>query len=281
MLALLSSAIWGTSDFLGGTATRRMHPIAVVIVSTVFGGAAALVAAAATGAITAGPGYLGWAALASVSGTTGVVAFYQALATGTMGVIAPTAALGVVVPVIVGLGQGDRPGLAQDAGIVVAIAGVVLASGPEIRAAQGPRAAAVRPLLLALLAAVGFGVAFVAIAHGAETSTLMTLFSMRAISLVLLLVVAAALGSRRVVIEPGLVPLVGVVGLLDVSANATFAYATRHGLLSLVSVLSSLYPAVTVLLARFVHVERLRPVQLAGVAGALAGVALIASGGAG
>ena len=275
LLALMSSAMWGTSDFCGGTLSRRRPAIAVVTLSSVIGVTAVAIAGAATGKFEAGTGYVGWGLLAAVAGSVGIVAFYQALATGTMGVVAPIAALGVVVPVVVGLAQGNRPGTAQDIGIAVAIVGVVLASGPELQRGEDSRAAA-RPLLLAGVAAVGFGVVFVALAHGAESSTVMTLLVMRATSAVVMtgLSLATATSLRFARSE---IPLLLVVGLFDLGANVTFAYASRHGLLAVVSVLSSLYPAVTVVLARLVHAERLARIQLVGVIGAVSGVVLIAS----
>jgi drug/metabolite transporter (DMT)-like permease len=192
-----------------------------------------------------------------------------------MGIVAPIASTGVVVPVAVGFAQGDRPSGWQLAGIVVAVLGVILASGPELQR-DGERSAAARPLWLAGIAAIGFGVVFVAIGHGAEHSTLMTLVVMRAVAIVFMLGIARVTSTSLRVGASDL-PMLFVVGTFDVGANATFAYASRHGLLSVVSVLSSLYPAMTVVLARAVHTERLAKVQMFGVVGALAGVVLIAS----
>jgi drug/metabolite transporter (DMT)-like permease len=194
-----------------------------------------------------------------------------------MGVIAPIAGLGVIIPVIVGVFKGDRPSAFQDAGIAVAIVGIVLASGPEIQRGDDGSRSGVKPLLLAVVAAVGFGVVFVAIAHGAEHGTLMTLIVMRTVAVLTMLVIAAFTGPAQLKFARSDVPLLVLCGAFDLGANATFAYASRHGLLSVVSVLSSLYPAVTVILARSVHAERLRSIQLAGVLAALAGVVLIAS----
>lgn len=277
LFALLSSLMWGTSDFLGGTASRRLSPIGVVVCSEAFGLTGPLVVAVATGAFDSSPDYLPWAFMAAVTGTCGIVAFYRALSTGTMGVIAPIAALGVIVPVVVGLGQGDRPNALQGVGIAVAVVGVVLASGPELRGAEGSRREAAMPLVLACVAAVGFGLVFVALEHGARTSTAMTLVVMRSTSVLLLLGFAGLTGVQQLRVGVRDLPMLAVIGGFDLGANATFAYASRHGLLSVVSVLSSLYPAVTVILARSVHAERLRSVQIAGVLGALAGVCLIAS----
>ncbi|MGN6472955.1 MAG: EamA family transporter [Mycobacteriales bacterium] len=275
LLALLSSAMWGTSDFCGGTLTRRRPAVTVAAVSELVGLTGISIAAIATGAVTASPGYVGWGVLGAVAGTVGIVAFYEALATGTMGVVAPIAALGVALPVVVGLAQGDRPSALKAAGIAVAIVGVVLASGPELQRDDGDTGAA-RPLWLAGLAALGFGVVFVALDHGATHNTLMTLVVMRAVAVVFMIGIAVAT-STSLRVGTADVPMLFVVGAFDVGANVTFAYASRHGLLSVVSVLSSLYPAVTVVLARAVHAERLAKVQLIGVVGALGGVVLIAS----
>ncbi|HEU5033648.1 MAG TPA: EamA family transporter [Mycobacteriales bacterium] len=281
-LALLASLLWGGSDFLGGTAARRLPAVGVVLVSQAVALAGLVVVAAATGGFDAGSEYVGWAAAAAVVGLVALVGFYAALAEGTMGVVAPIAALGVVVPVLVGVGQGDRPTAWQGIGVAVAVLGVVLASGPELRpaarAAGGRGAGGRRPLLLAALAAVGFGLVVVFVARGAQSNTLMTLLVMRAVTVALLTGLAGT-GRIRVRASRRDLPMLAAIGIGDVGANAAFAVASTGGLLSMVAVLSSLYPAVTVLLARAVHDERLQPVQTAGVVGALAGVALIASGG--
>ena len=274
MLALLSSVLWGTADFVGGTVSRRLPAPLVVGLSQFAGLLAISLVAATAGALDAPTGYLPWAVGAGLAGLTGLVCFYAALAMGTMGIVSPIAAVGVAVPVVVGIAQGERPGSLQVAGIVIAIAGIVLASGPELSG----RAGAV-PLLLAAVAAVGFGLALLFIAKGSESSTLMTLVTMRATSVA---VMALALGvmARRTLVRPtgGDYAVIAVVGLADVAANLTFGLASTRGLVSVVAVLGSLYPVATALLARFVHSERLAPLQVAGVSAALAGVACIAAG---
>jgi drug/metabolite transporter (DMT)-like permease len=281
-LALVASLLWGSSDFLGGTAARRLRSVTVVLVSQAAALLGLLVVAAALGAYGAPRGYLGWAVAAGAVGVGALVAFYAALAEGTMGVVAPIAALGVAVPVVVGVVQGDRPSAVQAAGIAVGVVGVVLATGPEPRAARGVEGPGRptrtrRPVALAVGAAVGFGLVLVFIAHGARTSTVMTLLTMRAVS-VLMLLLAALAGRVSVAARRRDLPLLVAVGAGDVCANAAMAVASTRGLLSVVAVLSSLYPVVTALLARVVHEERLRPMQTAGVAGVLAGVVLLAAG---
>jgi drug/metabolite transporter (DMT)-like permease len=277
VLALLASALWGGADFLGGTAARRLPATTVVGASQAVAVVGVLVVAAATGAFTASTGYLGWALAGGVLGLVAVTAFYAALAEGTMGVVAPIAALGVIVPVAVGVVAGDRPTPWQGLGVAVAIVGVVLASGPEVRrAGAGTRGG--RPVLLAVVAALGFGAIIVCISHGARSSTVMTLLLMRVVTVTLL---GAAAIVRRVppTVQARDWPVLAAIGGGDVGANAAFAVASTRGLLSVVAVLSSLYPAVTVVLARSLHGERMRPVQSAGVGAALVGVVLIASGG--
>ncbi|HET7311213.1 MAG TPA: EamA family transporter [Mycobacteriales bacterium] len=275
-LALLASLLWGTADFLGGTAARRLAATTVVAISQAFALAGLVVVALATSAFGADTGYIGWALAAAVIGVIALSCFYAALASGTMGVVAPIAAVGVIVPVAVGVGEGDRPGALQAVGVLLAFAGVFLAAGPQ-RDEDGARASR-RPLVLAAVAAAGFGSVLVCVAHGARSSTVMTLLTMRATSVVLLGVLALA-GRAAFTARPRDLPLLAAIGAGDVGANAAMAVASTHGLLSVVAVLSSLYPAVTVVLARIVHAERLTAVQAAGVLAALAGVSMIASGG--
>lgn len=276
-LALLSSLLWGSADFLGGTLSRRRAAALVVGTSQLAGLVAVTAAALAAGAFGDDPAYLPWAVGAGLSGLVGLVAFYAALAAGTMGVVSPIAALGVVVPVLVALGRGERPGALASAGIAVAVLGVVLASGPELSGRAG-----VRPLVLAVVAAGGFGLALLFIAEGSRTSTLMTLVGMRVSSVTVLslaLLVALRRVSRdRLVLNRRDAALVVVVGVGDVAANLAFGLASTRGLVSVVAVLGSLYPVATVLLARLVHGERLGTLQSLGVGASLAGIALIAAG---
>ncbi len=272
-LALLSSLLWGTADFLGGTAARRLPAAAVVGVSQ----AVALVALVPLALfLGARPGSLWPGVAAGVVGVLALGAFYAALAEGKMGVVAPIAALGVLLPVSVGLVRGEVPSSWQVAGIVVAIAGVLLASGPELTGGASPR-----PLLLACIAAVGFGLVVVLLADGAKASTgavVVTLLVMRVTSVCLLVLGLLLARRHRPVVARGDLMLLTAVGLGDVGANAAYAIASRGALLSVVSVLASLYPVVTVLLARQLQAERLRPVQVVGAFGTLVGVALLAAG---
>ena len=287
VLALLSSVLWGVADFAGGTASRRLPALVVVLASQAAGLAAAAVAATVAGAWGEPLGYLPWAVGAGLVGATGLVVFYRALAVGTMGVVSPIAALGVIVPVAVGVATGHWPSAVVGAGIVLAVVGVVASSGPE--RAHGR---SLRPVLLASVAAVCFGATLLAIDGGAGHSPLMTMVAMRVTSVAPLglLVLAVRARSRRSAAsgdrsfadapDPGTAArawaVVVVAGLFDVSANLAFAVASTKGALAVVAILGSVYPAVTVLLARIVHAERLTRLQQTGVAVALVGVALIA-----
>ena len=211
-----------------------------------------------------------------LAGIAALTSFYRALAIGTMSVVAPIAATGVSVPVVVGIARGDHPAASQLVGIVIAVIGVVLASrehGPGIEDRSASRAS----VALALLAAAGFGCYFVGVQSSARADPMWALLASRVAGVALLLVVAAVQGGIAVARPDRWWPL-ALMGVLDVSATGLYAVATRHGLLSVVSVAASLYPLATVLLARVVLGERVRRVQELGIAAALAGVVLMAAG---
>jgi drug/metabolite transporter (DMT)-like permease len=272
LLALLSSVMWGSADYVAGKLSRRRH-VMVVLGGTQTVGLIAMVGVATlTGAWDAPRGYVGWAVLASLSGATGLALYYRALAIGTMGVVSPIAALGVLVPLAVGLGSGEQPTSLQMLGIVLALVGVVAASGPEVHGDAGWT-----PVLLAAGSALFLGTSLVAIARGSEYSVVMTMTVMR-MTTVSLMAVALLVLRRAVSVTGAEIPAFAAVGLMDVGANLAFGLASTRGLLSLVSVFGSLYPVATILLARFVDHERLRRVQQVGVALALVGVAAISAG---
>ncbi|MDP9396942.1 MAG: DMT family transporter [Actinomycetota bacterium] len=277
LLALTSSGLWGTADFYGGLLSRRLRTLAVIVVSQAFAllgiAVVVLVGAVAAGAPPVGS-YLWYGVGCGLIGPVALAAFYRALALGPMGLVAPIAATGVSVPVLVGLLGGERLLPAHVAGIAVAVTGIVLASGPELRGRQGGGPG----LLLAGVAALGFGCVFVLIAAGAETSVPMTLLTQRATNLVVGLAALFAV-RQRLGLQRGDLRLLAFVGLADMAANGTYGLASQAGLLTVSAVLASLYPVVTALLARQLLGERLRRVQLVGVGAALAGVLLLAGAG--
>jgi len=279
-LALLASLLWGTSDFLGGTTSRRLPVGSVLGASQLAALLGLLPLALLIGGLDEPRDYLVPGVVAGAIGLVSLAAFYRALSTGTMGVVAPVAALGVVVPVAAGLVGGESPSTTQLVGILLAVVGVVLASGPELGGRGGGL-----PLLLAAVSAVGFGAVFVLIAEGAESGSagavVMTLVTMR-LTAVLLLTVLLLARAHRHGVELGVrradLPVLLTIGALDVGANASFAVSSQGDLLTVTAVLASLYPVVTVLLARRVHGERLVGPQLPGVVLALLGVVLLAGG---
>jgi drug/metabolite transporter (DMT)-like permease len=264
--------MWGGSDFLGGLLSRTRRAHAVVAGSQACGLLAIALVALATDAWHGSTAWVVWSVLAGLVGAAGLVSFYTALGCGTMGVVSPIAALGAVVPVLLGLAQGEAPSRGVVAGLVLALLGVVTASGPELEGRTGAR-----PVLLATAAGVCFGAALVCIERGAQTNALMTLTGMRVTSVGLFLLAALAMRTTGG-LRPHDLGALAVVGVADVGANLLFAIATRRGLLSVTAVLGSLYPVVTVLLARFVLHERLRLVQQIGVVAALTGVVLVSAG---
>lgn len=273
LLALASSVVWGTADFSGGLLTRRLPTFAVTVVSQAAGFVPLVVAVAIRGGVD-GKGFaLGL--LAGVGGGAGLAAFYRALSLGTMSVVSPIAACSAVVPFAVSIATGERPRRLALVGAVVALAGAVLASAEERRSESPERA---RAIVLAVVAAVALGVFIYFLGLGSrESDALSTLTGARVGSLATLLT-GALLFRATVRVPQRALAAVAAVGLLDVAANALFAFASSHGgLLSLVSVLGSLYPVMTVLLAHVLLHERLTRAQKAGIALALAGVAAISA----
>jgi drug/metabolite transporter (DMT)-like permease len=272
ILALLSSLVWGLSDFLGGTLSKKRKAIAVIGGSQTFGLTFVSILALGLGVWTLDSTVWVNGIIAGAMGLLGLVGFYTALATGQMGIVAPISSLSALVPVTIGLAQGERPGTLQIAGILVALIGVILASGPELNGKVDSR-----PVFLALFAAVTFGFCVYFMAKGGQINPTMTITAMRATQVVLVLVLALAVRSLGGLVRKD-VPLLATIGATDAGANVLFAFAAALGLLSVVAVLGSLYPIVTVLLAWWIHKERLMPVQYLGIAVTFTGVGLISLG---
>lgn len=273
LLALASSVTWGTADFAGGFVARRVWTVPVTVISQAAGFAALLAAFAIVGGRLDGRSFeLGL--LAGLGGGTGLAAFYKALSLGTMSIVSPIVACGAVVPFAISIATGERPGGIAVAGSVLALGGAVLASAEERRAATPNRA---RAVALAALAALALGLFTYFLGLGSREGTpLSTLAGARVGSLGLLLLFALGRRESLRIDRRWLLPVIAI-GLGDVAANVLFAFATRQGLLSLVSVVGSLYPVVTVALAYVILHERLTRTQLAGVVAALAGIAAISA----
>lgn len=274
VLSLISACMWGTADFLGGITTRRLPAVAVYLGSQVFGFLVLLLVVVIRGDWHAPLGYLGWGIALGLIGFVSMVAFYRALAIGPMGIVSPLVAVSIVIPVLVGIIGGEAPTSSEIVGIGIAFVGVLLASGPELSGAES-----MRPLAYTLVAAVGFGLLYVGMARGSEISPSMTMVTFRATSVLILLIVLAFARNLGGVTRADL-PVLAAIGIVDATANLLFGIASTLGMLSTTSVLSSLYPVVTAVLAAFVLRERLRPIQYAGVTVAMIGVVLLTTGGA-
>ncbi|WP_030776762.1 DMT family transporter [Streptomyces sp. NRRL S-920] len=284
LFALATSFLWGLADFGGGLLTRRVPALTVVVASQTIAVVVLGVIVAATGGWTEWGPQLWFAVGAGLVGPVAMLAFYKALALGPMGVVSPLGSLGVAVPVGVGLLLGERPGVAQFAGIAVAVAGIVLAGGPELRGAPVQRQA----VLLTLVAAFGFGgvMALIAEASTSLTGLFLALFVQRVTNVTAggtALYVSVRRGGRALPEGSGmgvlwaLVPALAFVGLADVAANGTYSVAAQNGPVTVAAVLSSVYPVVTALAAMAVLKERLRGIQAAGAGLALVGTVLLAS----
>ncbi len=277
-LALLSSLLWGTADFFGGIFTKRMPAVVVVLISQAIALALIVPTVWLLGSFDDPSGYFWWGVGAGIVGPVGLVAFYWALSIGTMGVVSPIAATGIIVPVAWGLAEGEQPSVLQFLGIAVAFVGVVLAAGPDVPHENvEARDAHVKSIVLALVAALGFGAAFVFLAGGGEYSVGMTIAVQRATS-VLLMVVPVVVFTRLAGLRWRDVPGLAGVGAGDAAANGAFAWSSTFGLLSVTAVLGSLYPVATLLLARILLKERLTRLQIYGVIGALIGIVLLSVG---
>jgi drug/metabolite transporter (DMT)-like permease len=272
--SLASAFSWGISDFLGGLTSRRLPVLGVLAVSQPAGLILIAVLIPLIGADPIPADKLLIAFLAGAASLGGLGAFYAAMAMGTVSVVAPIASLGVVVPVVVGLVRGDAPTAIQLAGLVPAMAGVVILSFEE-----NPEHAAVarRSIVLAIIAGLGFGVFFTGVDFAAADRPGWAIFAVRVGGVT---TVAAALLVARPNLDgvSAAIPVLLTIGFFDVLANALFAVASTKGLLPVVAVGGSMYPAFTVALAHGVLGERLARIQWAGVLLALAGVAMIAAG---
>jgi drug/metabolite transporter (DMT)-like permease len=269
-LALGSSVVWGTADFLGGVFTRRLSLAPVLVVSQLAG-----LIAIATALALAG-GFDAWAFAAGMGagacGALGIAAFYRALATGTISIVSPVSACGALVPVVLALIGGERPGGLALVGCAIALGGAVLASVHEY---TGDHPAAKSSVVLAATAALGIGGFLFLISHASRGGhALPALLGGRTASLALLVLGSLATQSSMRLARAD-IPAVAGIGLLDSAANALFVAAASIGYLSVVSVLGSEYPVVTVVLAQTLLGERVSRPQAAGIALALAGVGIV------
>jgi drug/metabolite transporter (DMT)-like permease len=288
LLGLAAAVLYGSGDFLGGMASRRAHVLTVLTLVETAGAIVALAVAAASSGPVSLAG-LAWGIAAGTIGALGLIIFYAGLAAGPMSVVAPVSGLvSTVLPVAVALAEGERPSLAVYAGALLCLVAIVLASsageageggdtGETSTARRSGRPG--RGIAYGVLAGLAFGLFFLLIRNAGQSGAVWPVAAARIGELVAVLAAAAVL--RRGLLPRGadgrlLLAAVGA-GVIDVVANLCYVAATRTGLFGLAVVLASLYPGVTVLLARVVLGERLRWVQRAGLGLAAIGILLVAA----
>ena len=275
LLALLSSALWGSADFFAGRMSKKHHPFAVLGFSQVIGlfvGLLILVISGSwQGKVLGFDGYLIPGALAGLAGYIGLACLYEGLSTGRMGVVAPISSMSAVVPLAYALATGDALSTLALVGVFIALVGVFCASGPEL--SQGMP---IKPLLLALGAAAGFGLSLTFIAVGSDSSALLTMVSMRGATFFVTISIALRFRTTGKFGKKDL-PLLIFIGAADFLANLLLGVATTKGLVSVAMVFGSLYPIATALLAFEFLNERLHAVQYIGIGLAVGGVSLISA----
>lgn len=275
VLALFSALAYGVSDYCGGRAARSTPTFVVTLV-------AQLTTVTLTGTIVAvladpfpAADDVAWSIGAGIASTTGVTAFYYALANGAMTVVAPvTAVISAVVPLATGVALGERPTALALTGVALAIVAVGLVSGVGGRAERSTPAGVI---LIAVVAGIGFGMLFVFLDRTSDESEMWPLFIAQLTSLP---IVITAVVARRLTFPPPrrLIGVMALAGLLAVSANVAYLVATREGLLSLVAVITSLYPASTVALATVLDQERMSSSQAVGIGLAVGALGLVTAG---
>ncbi|HEU0247097.1 MAG TPA: DMT family transporter [Gaiellaceae bacterium] len=272
LLALCGALSWGIGDFLGGLASRRLQVLTVLAVSQAIGLAGVVLWVAVAREPFPGVTELLPAAAGGIAGLIGLAALYRGLAIGAMGIVAPISAASPIVPLTVDAAQGTVPGTAQWFGIVLVLTGVVALSREPSKA--GGRVAVGTGL--ALFAALGFGGFVLGLDASADESAYWAVVSAR--STAVALAVTAALLTTTLRPPRALLPTLVAIGVVDTMANVLVAAATTKGAVGIVAVLSSLYPVVTVVLARVVLGERLSGARRIGGVAALTGAVLVAAG---
>jgi drug/metabolite transporter (DMT)-like permease len=287
LLALSSAFLYGAADFMGGFTSRRADTIAVVLIAQFAGLLSLALLLPLLPAVSPLGNDLLWGAVAGVCGSVGVALLYRGLAVGTMSIVAPTTAVcAVVVPVAVALAGGERLSWVTGSGIVLAMIGIVLVgqqtntAAPDpltVPAADVPNRRMPPGLGLALLSGIAIGGFYLSLARASDDAGLWPLLVARGASVALFGAIAL-IGARPLKMPAVPAMLAIVAGVVDMAANALYLAATWSGELSLVVTLASLYPASTVMMARFFLSERLNTVQAVGVICALIAVAAIVAG---
>jgi len=280
VLAAAACVSWGVAVFLGGTTARRLGTFSALLFAQPL--AVAVFAALVVGWRGGPPGQprLLFAVAAGVVGLVGLACFYRAMAVGKISIVAPIAASTAVLPVVVGLALGERPSIPQLVGMVLVLVGIALVSVE--RSSAGGRLRLLAGVGLAVLAALSFGAFFLLVKVASAADPYWTTLLQRATLTVVLFAIAFLyLVQHRAIASPAgnrrLILTLVAIGLLGVGGDLFFAIATTRGLLSLVSVIGAMYPAVAVGLAAILLKERISRYQTVGVASALLGIALLSA----
>ena len=275
LLALGSAITFGVADFLGGLASRRTTAWTVVIGSQFFGGLLLVVLLPVLPPATIETADLLWGAAAGMAGAVALTQFFRALALGTMSVVAPiSAVISGAVPVVAGVAFGERPSAVSWFGIALALPAIACIARERSHLVERTRPDV---LLSAVLAGFGFGVFFVFLDRTGDGAGIQPLIAAR-ITSVTIIGAIGLLSSRLASVRGRLLGVIALSGVLDMTANVLFLYAVREGLLALGSVISAMYPASTLVLARTFLGERLQRIQTVGLGLAAVAVALVALG---
>ena len=271
LLALLSAALWGSSDFEGGRISKRYPAISVLgatqLISLLFG--TLLVFAVGETHLTSKIFFAG--AIAGLCGYLGLICLYAGLASGRMGVVSPISSLSTLIPMSIALLGGEKLSTGKAIGCALALVGAFLTSGPEFS-----KGVSLRPLLLAFGAAFGFGTALSFMAIGAKEAPILTMVCMRVATAVVTIAIAIRRKGFGGLGRKNAASLI-FIGIADFAANATLGLAVNTGPVAISMVLGALYPVFTVLLAFVILHERLHKAQYFGGVAAVAGVALISA----
>ena len=279
VFALAAALLYGSADFLGGAATRRAHVLSVLLVSGTAGFAVVGLAALLAGGPPRAAG-IAWGACAGAAGGVGFMFFYAGLAAGPMSVVAPVSALtSTVLPVAAALAEGEHPGPRVGVGALTCVVAIVLvSSGGDKASDQTPVLGrrTVRGVGFGIASGVAFGAFFLFIRNGGESGALWPIVVARLAGTLIFLLAATWTRTGPVRWRHGRLFTAAIgAGVFDASANVCYVLATRAGLFGLAVVLTSLYPGVTVLLARFVLGEQMSAARWAGLALAAGGILLV------
>ena len=274
-LSLAACFGWGVADFLGGLKSRQLSVFSVLMVSSFFGLGAILVIVLIRGVAPPESPVLLLAVVGGGAGLAAMFLLYRGLSIGSMAIVAPISATGVILPVVVSLATGDNPTLLQKLGMTIAIAGAVFASLEKTDNGNGRRLAT--GVGLAIGSAIAAGIFFVVMDQASEADPYWAAFLMRFSYFAFLIIIFVL---KRPSIRTGKVhmPAIILLGICDALAGFAYALATTQGMLGLVAVVGALYPAVTVLLSMLILHERPQPAQFIGVVLAVGGIAFISAG---